>query len=144
MKLFKYFFSLSFALIVMYSCKPEFPSWETDTVFPLFDARLQISDFAGDTLITVGDDSLLSLYYEYSMSDFNFDSLLTDMDTIASYTYVSPFTITLAPGAQVLNKAEVSKLGLKDVYLKVLTISNGTINIRTSNKYLQPLSLIHI
>jgi hypothetical protein len=128
-------------LTVYQSCKPEFPTWEANTVFPLFNSRMYISDFAGDTLLVQDEDSLLNLYYDYNLTDFDIDSLISGLDTVAAYTYTSPFSITLSPGSQIISKSEVGKLSLQDVYLKVMEMSQGKIMIKTANTYTQPIRI---
>lgn len=128
-----------FSLSVLFSCKPEFPSWEHDTVFPLADAKLYLRNIAGDSVISEGSDSLLDLYYDYLLTDFSIDSIISGLDTIAGYDYVSPVTVTISPGTQILNKSQVNKLSLDDVYLKTLEISDGILNLKIQNKYTQPI-----
>lgn len=141
MKFYKRYLHWFLAVVCIWSCKPEFPSWETELILPLADARLYLTNLAGDTILTHDDDGLLWLYYQYSLTDVNTDTLFSGTDTLASYTYTSPFTITLPPGAQVLNKNEINMLKIQNVYLKVLRISEGKLLIKTSNKYLQPIRI---
>lgn len=136
----KIFVLLLVSVIVLFnSCKPEFPSWEVEGVFPLIHTRLTLADVDTDSLIQTDTSGLLRLYYEYVFTDFNLDSLTTDMDTIASYAYVSPFSILMAPGSQVFTKTEVSRLGVKGVYFSTLHIRDGKLKIKAVNKYTQPI-----
>ncbi len=138
--------SIRFAVFVsiiacLGSCKPELPSWDNESVFPLVNAKLFMSNFAGDTLLTTDQDDLLSLFYEYTLTDFQFDSLISGLDTIAGQTYVSPFTITLTPGSQIITTNEINRLTVNDIYLKILKISHGVLILKTSNKYMQPIRI---
>ncbi len=141
-KVFMRNFLIIFILFMaMFSCKPEFPSWENDTVFPLADVQLFLKDITGDTILTEGNDSLLYLYYDYSLADFGLDSVINNLDTISSLQYISPVTFTVPPGTMILNKSEVKKLQLNDILLKILKISHGTIRVSVQNKYTQPIHI---
>jgi hypothetical protein len=139
MKFFRTFICLFIVVITVASCKPELPSWENENVFPLANTRIYTHSFIADTLLSQDNDGVLSLFYEYNLTDFNTDSLITGLDTIASYQYNSPFTITLPPGAQVLSLAEVERLAVSNVYLKEMHILDGYLKVRTQNIYSQPI-----
>ncbi len=141
MKIKHVFLYLLTTIALFYSCKPEFPSWENEAVFPLVNTRMTVSDLIADSLLLEDDDGMLHLLYEYSLTDFNIDTLLDGLDTISSYSYAIPFTITLPPGAQIINQSEVDRLGIRNVFLKTLILSSGYIKISTFNKYTQPIQM---
>lgn len=141
MKYFKNVLIVFLLLTGLWSCKPEFSSWDNELVFPLANAKLYVGNFAGDSLLTTDQDDLLSLFYEYTLTDFQFDSLISGLDTIAGHTFVSPFTITLQPGAQIISNNDINRLTVNDVYLKILKISKGYLTLKASNKYLQPIRI---
>jgi hypothetical protein len=132
---------LLLGVLVINSCKPEVASWHNESVFPLAQTQLSFRSIVADSLLEEDGQGLLNLFYEYSLYDFRFDTLLTGIDTIADYAYSIPFTITLPPGAQVISSTEVSRLGLKDIYLSTLHISEGYLKIQTTNKYTQPIRI---
>ncbi len=76
-------------ILIFTSCFKEVkkPNWNVDLTAPLLNASLSIDNILSDSLISVGDDSLVSFVYEDEIFRFNLDSFISMPDT--SYRYAA-------------------------------------------------------
>ena len=69
-----------FISLIAVSCKHEIekPTWDVDMITPIAYTNLNIDNIIpdSDTIISVGDEGLISLVYQQSLLDVNYDSLL--------------------------------------------------------------------
>lgn len=71
------FGGLVICLFAFAGCRPDTstPKWDVETVTPLINSRLEVSDIIPDTSLTVANDGLLSLVYRSKLADFNLDQI---------------------------------------------------------------------
>lgn len=74
---------LGLLLMAIVACQPDIgnKSWDVDVLTPIARSRLTIQDIAGDTLITVSQDSSLSLYRRQKVYEFRLDDLVEPFST---------------------------------------------------------------
>lgn len=133
---------------VLLSCrKSTSASWDVDAVIPVINSRLNISNFAGDTLFDVDNAGLLQISLEREVASIKLDSLLKLPDTtiVQSFVNLSPFPLNLSPG-QAINSSAPTEVTFDisgNAKIKRIDVKSGTIHVRFSNTTTEALDLVY-
>jgi len=104
-RLARFFFLISLALILIFSCRKErpHPSWDVDMLLPLVTDTVTVADLINDTLYIENPDHSLSFVFDQSLYDVSVDTLVMLPDTIFYWDFNIPLAVTLDPGQEVFN-----------------------------------------
>src|SRR5688572_8643943 len=90
---------LAISLLFLSCRKPASVNWDVDLTVPIANAKLDIKNFFGDTLISSDNTGLLHLKLDREVFAIELDSLfqLPDTSIINSFTFQT-LPVTLQPG----------------------------------------------
>lgn len=134
-----YLFSTALLLAGCRKDRPR-PQWDVEVTAPLVTTSLSVADALGDSLISVGDDGVISVLFTEQLFALSLDSVLDLPDTLFSYGDPFPLvSISLPPGYPLASQNEVTRFDLEDVQLSRLDIREGIANVSLLSTVEAPL-----
>lgn len=137
-----------FVIALLFSCrKPVSVNWDVDLTLPIVNARLDIRNFFGDTLVDADPTGLLHIVIDQEMYSVKLDSLfqLPDTTITESFTFQA-FGLVVQPG-QTFTLFPPTELEFKfgnDVALKRFDVRSGLLEVSFSNDLTQVLDLDYV
>lgn len=128
--------------LLLAGCRKDGPQaqWDIDVVAPLVITSLSVSDALGDSLVSVGDDGVISVIFSERLFALSLDTVLDIPDTVFSYGDPFPFaSLSIPPGAPLATENEITRFDLEDVQLSRLDIREGLVNIAVISSVEAPL-----
>lgn len=136
----KQVFLILMVILVLVSCRKD-PSWDIDIQMPVFSAELGINDFVADSMLTTDADSLLVLVIDKELYAVDADSLVDMPDSLLSYRYIIPFTMSLPPNSLFFTKTEnkfyrMGGVEITDLYIRSGRLEVSALNYAHGNAYI--------
>lgn len=138
---------LLLAALVLSCRKPVNLNWDVDLTLPLVNAKLDIRNFFGDTLVSSDANNLLHIRIDQEAYSLKMDSLfqLPDTSITNSFTFQA-FGLVVQPG-QTFTVFPPSELEFEfgsDIALKRFDVRKGMLNVSFSNDLTEVLDLIYV
>lgn len=135
------------AAIALTGCrKPSSANWDVDVVLPLVNSKLNISNFAGDSIFSADNTGLLHFSVTRQVTSIKLDSLLQFPDTVIKKDFPIPLIAKLPPG-YAINIFPASELTFnidKGVQLKKAIVRRGSLKVKFVNDLAEALDLLYI
>ena len=162
---------LSLATLMLFACKHELerPTWEVDVIVPLAHSQMNIDNILSDSNLNIveNEEGYISLIYEQSLLNINYDSLITletkseeksiridsvDFDdvvisnqiTVEEVLGVDPNGVSLPISAQPHIIENDTNIIDASEYFETMTLYTGTIVIEIENNFPTDISNIEI
>lgn len=124
---------IPFLAILLFSCKKEATSWNTDWQTPLINDTLSLKNYVNDSTLST-NSSTYSVDLTRTILDLGVEDIVSLPDTSIEQTFKSVFiSIQVPPGFSFVNDIQENKLEVKEVELKKIHVSHGTINLTVYN-----------
>jgi len=122
-------------VVLVLGCKKEPTSWNTSNSAPLINTSLGVYDLIEDSLLSTGDDNLVSLVYSNELINFGVDSLVeVEEDTISNSFNIFPVSeLEVNPGQQFFNQSEVIDFEQVDAALRRAVIAEGSLSLNATS-----------
>ena len=162
---------LSLATLMLFACKHELerPTWEVDVIVPLAHSQMNIDNILSDSNLNIveNEEGYISLIYEQSLLNINYDSLITletkseeksiridsvDFDdvvisnqiTVEEVLGIDPNGVSLPISAQPHIIENDTNIIDASEYFETMTLYTGTIVIEIENNFPTDISNIEI
>ena len=124
-----FFFSIFItSCFFLFSCKSdESANWNVDLLAPLAKINLSIANIISDSLIQTNLDHSISLAYNDTIFNLDFDSIFKMPDTTINTFFKSPILTAIQPGQLFFVKSDKVKLKIPDVLLSKVEAKSGRI-----------------
>jgi hypothetical protein len=125
-------------LLLTFSCIKDVkrPQWDVDVLFPIAHTSLNITNLIPDSLVSVKNDSSLSLVYNSDVFSVNFDSLFKIPDTTINQMFSFPIGgFKINPGTTIINQTEKTKYNLQGAELTYVLIKSGSIDVQLISSF---------
>ncbi len=135
-------------LSALFGCrKSGSASWDVDAVIPVINSKLNITNFAGDSLFDSDNSGLLQISLKREVASIKLDSLLKIPDTtiVQSFVNISPFPLNLTPG-QPINSSAPTETTFDisgNAKIKRIDVKAGVIHVKFSNTTTDALDLVY-
>lgn len=121
-------------LLSLSACKKKETSWTSDWVAPLVNDTLTLKSLENDSTLVVNS----SFNYELNLTRTIIDKGLSDFLEIPDTSIIQDYvlavgSISIPPGASIVNQIEEHTLNVPDVQLKKIRVSKGVINVKVFN-----------
>lgn len=122
-------------VILVLGCKKEPTSWNTSNSGPLIKTTLGIHDLIADSLLSIGEDDLVSIVYSNELINYGVDSLVeVEDDTIANSFSIFPVSeLQVNSGQQFFNQSEVLSFEQVDAALRRALIGEGSLKLNAQS-----------
>ncbi len=115
-------------LVSFASCRKKIdPSWEIGVYGPIFNTTMDFTNIVADSNLLYSPDNLVSLYYQFNLTDFTFDSLADFPDTISHNYLPSLVGAIIHPGQTFFNFTEDTKLAINNAEISKVDFYAGSI-----------------
>ncbi|MEO8069564.1 MAG: hypothetical protein ABI599_17845 [Flavobacteriales bacterium] len=128
--------------VLLIGCRKDRPAprWDVEVTAPLVTTSLSVADALGDSLISVGDDGVISVLFTEQLFALSLDTVLDIPDTVFSYGEPFPFlSLSVPPGYLLASDNEVTRFDLEDVLLSRLDIREGIAQVSVVSSVEAPL-----
>lgn len=128
---------LSGALLLSGCLKDNGPArWDVDVLLPLVNTSFTIADIVPDSLLVTDGAGNITLLYSSELFAVDLDTVLEAPDT--SYFYPGAITfpgpVEFPPGTGIVDENNVTKFNFNDIRLRELILSEGTMELKLTNK----------
>ncbi|MEY4109826.1 MAG: hypothetical protein RLZZ46_180 [Bacteroidota bacterium] len=140
------FLLLPFILaLLLASCRRLEPtSWDTDWTGPLFKTSIGIRNILGDSLVSVGPDGNLSIFYQRNFNAIPNEILADIPDTALVNFYALPFgSLSLAPGDPLISQVTEIKFGIPTAELQNVWVKSGRVRVVIDNQVQKAVRLTY-
>lgn len=111
-------------------------SWDVDVLLPLVKTIFTIADIVPDSLLVTDGAGNITLLYTSELFAVDLDTLLTAPDTTYFYpgAITFPGPVVFPPGTGIVDENNVTRFDFDDIALRYLVLSEGTVELKLSNK----------
>ena len=136
---------LAACMVLLASCKRLEPtSWDTEWTGPLFKTSIGIRNLLGDSLVSVGNEGNLSIFYQRKFNAIPNEILADIPDTALVNYYALPFgSLTLAPGDPLLAQITEIKFGIPTAELQHVWVKSGRVRVLIDNQVQKDVKLTY-
>jgi hypothetical protein len=121
-------------IVLLYSCRKEDTSWNSDWTAPLVNDTLSLDNLVNDSTLSVNSLSNLEVDLTRTILDIGISDIVGIGDTVIKHSFTSsvPF-LSVPPGFSVVNEIEEHTINVEELQLKKIRVSSGTIKMRVYN-----------
>jgi hypothetical protein len=116
---------------MLFACRREEPTrWNVDVAAPLAFGNLSLEDLVADSLLYADPSGLWHLALNYSLTEFDVDSLVAIPDTSIEKIFEVPLVggpYAIPPGQEIINQDENTALAVNNVQLKEVIAKGGSL-----------------
>jgi len=126
-----------FSLMLFFSCRKENerPSWDTELLAPLVNAKLNLNNLVSNSVIQTNADSSLKIVYQNDIYGLSMDTLFRINDTTLSNSYELPITQTVGVGGTIFPYTVTpTTYQLPGVQLRTVIIKTGKVKYTIRSK----------
>lgn len=130
----KIYIPLLFISLLIFSCKKEKTTWNSDWVLPIVNDTLSLNDMVNDSTINIGTADFYEVDLTRTILDLGIEDVISIPDTLISHTYNSSAgSLSVPPGFSIVNEIEEHSIDMADIQLKKIRVSKGTISMKVYN-----------
>jgi hypothetical protein len=131
-------------LVSLASCRKKVtPSWDIDVYAPLFNTTLDFTKIVADSNLVYSPDNLVSLFYQFPLTDFTFDSLADFPDTLSHNYLPSLVGAIIHPGQTFFNFTEDTKLAIKNADVSRVDFYAGSLIFEVNSTLTQNIFITY-
>lgn len=129
----KFLYALLMTLLI-FSCRKEKTTWDTDWVFPLLNDTLSIGQLINDSTLSINPNNSLQVKLKRNLLDIDLFSLVEIPDTSIFQDFSINFNqLVLPPGANYIDEVKEHEFELDGVVLLQARLQGGKAVIRIEN-----------
>lgn len=127
--------------VLLAGCRKDRPQaqWDVDLTLPLVITSMSVADAIGDSLVSVGDDGLISVIFSEQLFALSLDTVLDIPDTVFNYGEPFLFSGSIAPGIPLASQNEITRFDLADAQLSRLDVREGIVQVGVVSSVEGPL-----
>jgi hypothetical protein len=137
---------LGIVLLLVSGCrKSTSANWDVDVSLPVVNSKLNITNYAGDTLFKTDNTGLLYLRLNREVASIKLDSILNIPNKDTTLGFVTIFPLNLKPGDVITSQAPSELPFTMDygIAIKRADIRKAVLSIKFTNTVSQPVQLIY-
>lgn len=120
--------------ILLFSCKKEATSWNTDWQAPIVNDTLSLKNYVNDSTLSTNSTASYDVDLTRTVLDLGIEDIVSLPDTTIEQTFKSVFiSFQIPPGFSFVNDVQENKLDVKGIQLKKIRASHGTISLTVYN-----------
>ncbi|MGZ3883288.1 MAG: hypothetical protein ACXVPQ_01280 [Bacteroidia bacterium] len=125
-------------------CRKNFETdWDVDLVAPIARSDLKIKNFFSDSLFQADNGNVLHLAFSKALAGFKLDTLIKIPDTLITDSFLVIPGYVVVPGQPLIGFPNTQDINFNvngGVELRRVIIHDGTLKIKYTNTFTQPLS----
>lgn len=120
--------------LLIFSCKKEKTTWNSDWVLPIVNDTLSLNDMVNDSTINIGTADFYEVDLTRTILDLGIEDVISIPDTLISHTFNSTAgSLNVPPGFSIVNEIEEHSIDMSNIQLKKIRVSKGTISMKVYN-----------
>lgn len=134
MTLRSYYYLSIFFILLLFACKKESTTWETDWSIPLIGDKLELDDLVNDSTLEANGVGGYNLILSRNLIELDLEDFVAIPDTMIENSITIAFpSLNVPPGFTISNTADETDISVADLELKDVHVKSGTIVFHVQN-----------
>lgn len=127
-------FLLFLGSFLLFSCRKQKTTWNSDWVAPLVNDTLSLENLVNDSTLSISSGTTYEVDLTRTIFDYGIEDVIGIPDTLIVHSFnSSAASITVPPGFSIVNEIEEHEMIVDDIQLKKIRVSAGTISMEVFN-----------